>query len=240
MNRVAPAAPRRARGTEFLDDPGVDSTIAIRSLADIRRSNRLFGGTRAILDALDHAFDRAMPAHAVGANGVTLLDVGTGAGDIPAAARARAARHGVRLHTVGLERTVPVARAAAPSCGPAVVGDAQLLPFASGAFDVVTCSQVLHHFAGADAERVLRELHRVARHLVIVGDLRRSWIAAAGIWLASWPLAFHPVSRHDGVVSVMRGYSAAELSALVEGATGVAPHVRRRAGFRIVAAWSPR
>jgi len=226
--------PRRIRGSEHLDDPSVDAALSIRSLADIRRSNMLFGGTRAVLSALRPLFD----AHARGTS-LSLLDVGTGAGDIPAAARALAALRSLRLRTIGLERTLPIARAAAPACGTPVGGDALRLPFANSAFDIVTCSQVLHHFVDDDAARVLREMDRVARQLVVIGDLRRSWFAAAGIWLASWPLAFHPVSRRDGVVSVMRGYETGELDALVHAATGIRPVVRRRPGFRVVAAWTP-
>lgn len=235
MNAVTLFTPRRIRGSEHLDDPAADGALAIRSLADVRQANRYFGGTRAVLSGLRPLFD----AHAGRAEPLTLLDVGTGAGDIPAAARNLAAARAVRLQTVGLERTLPIARAAAPACGVPVSGDALRLPFPDGAFDVVTCSQVLHHFVDDEAARVLREMNRVARRLVVIGDLRRSWFAAAGIWLASWPLAFHPVSRHDGVVSVMRGYSTDELGALVRSATGAGPLVRRRPGFRVVASWAP-
>jgi len=86
---------------------------------------------------------------------------------------------------------------------------------------------------------VLRELQRVARLRVIVSDLRRSWLAAAGIWLASFPLRFHPISRHDGVLSVLRGFTAAELSAHVVRATGTVPAVSRRLGWRVTASWTP-
>jgi len=77
-------------------------------------------------------------------------------------------------------------------------GDARALPLADRSVDIVICSQVLHHFFDGETAQVLRELDRVARLRVIVADLQRSRLAAAGIWLASFLLAFHPVSRHDG------------------------------------------
>ena len=98
---------------------------------------------------------------------------------------------------------------------------------------------MLHHFEDEQIPGVLRELDRVARKVVIVSDLRRSWIAMWGFWLASWPLRFHPVTRHDGVVSVRRGFTAAELSAHVLGSTGRPPLVQRRLGFRLTATWVP-
>jgi hypothetical protein len=82
-------------------------------------------------------------------------------------------------------------------------------------------------------------MDRVARCRVIVSDLRRSWIAAAGLWLVSFPLRFHAVSRHDGVVSVLRGFTAEELTDTVRQAVPRTPTVRERAGFRVTASWSP-
>ena len=167
------------------------------------------------------------------------LDVGTGLGDIPRAAQRAGAPRGVTVHTIGLELAVPIARAAATRCTHAVAADALALPFATASIDVVTCSQVLHHFDGEAAEQLLRECTRVARHAVIIGDLRRSWIAIAGLWAGSYLLGFHPVSRHDGIVSIRRGYTVDELRALVQSATGCTPRTRGGLGFRVVARWAP-
>ena len=232
MSYANPLVPRRIRGTEHLDDRTLDPALALRSLADVRRANRLFGGTSAVLAEL-------RPLLCGAPRTLTLLDVGTGAGDIPAAARQLAASRGITLDTIGLEWTLPLTRGAAPQCNTALTGDARALPFASRSIDVVTCSQVLHHFDDTGSIALLVELTRVARQRVIVGEIRRSWLAAGGLWLASWPLGFHPVSRHDGVVSVLRGFVRADLGALVRRATASDPSVTARAGFRITASWTP-
>jgi SAM-dependent methyltransferase len=122
----------------------------------------------------------------------------------------------------------------------AVCADALALPFADGAVDVVTCSQLLHHFADGDAEQLVAELNRVARRVVVVSDLRRSWLAAAGFWLVSFPMRFHAVTRHDGVVSVLRGFTVAELHGIIRAGAGVSPVVTRRLGYRLTARWTPR
>lgn len=223
--------PRRRRGVELLDDPAADGALTARSLRDIALANRWFGGTSAVLAALEETWDATHPTRQ------TMLDVGTGAGDIPARARDRAAVRGIRLTTFGVDRTHGVARDAASAAGPTCVADGLALPFADQSVDVVTCSQVLHHFADERAALLLREMHRVAAGVVIVADLRRSWTAAAGIWTASFALGFHPVSRHDGVLSVFRGYRGAELAELVERSVGVVPIVRDRPGFRLTACW---
>lgn len=225
--------PERRRGREILDDPAVAPQVVRQSLADVARANALFGGRRAVCRELARLFARAS------GTSLTLLDVGTGYGDVPAAARTLARGAGVRLQTYALESSPVLATSARSPDLPMVRGTALALPFRDRSVDIVICSQVLHHFEDCLASTLLRELDRVARMAVIVSDLRRSWIAAAGIWLASWPLRFHPVSRHDGVVSVLRGYTVPELRMLVECATGRRAATRARAGFRIASAWSP-
>jgi SAM-dependent methyltransferase len=169
----------------------------------------------------------------------TLLDVGTGTGDIPDRLRRAAAKRKVSLDVFGLDGRPELVKATREFPVSGICGDAMDLPFASRAFDFVIASQVLHHFAPDDAMRLIREMHRVARRRVIIADLRRSWVAVAGLWLVSFPLGFHRVSRHDGVVSILRGFEESELRNLVRQAVGVEPAVRRRAGWRVTATWDP-
>lgn len=219
----------------MLDDPAVDPSLALRSLRDVALANRLFGGRRAVLGALGAALRESSSPR----DELTLLDLGTGLGDIPAAAAALATREGRVLRTIGLELAPRLAAAAQARCTHALAADALHLPFADHSIDIVTCSQVLHHFDGEEADRLLQECTRVSRRRVIIGDLRRSWLAVAGLWSASFALGFHPVSRHDGVVSVLRGYTRDELDHLITRATGIAPHVFTGLGFRVTASWSP-
>jgi SAM-dependent methyltransferase len=224
--------PRRTRGREILDDPDVDPEVVKRSLADVVRSNSLFGGMSSAIDEFREAL-KELPTEA------TLLDVGTGLGDIPCRAREVARKMGVDLTTMGLDSALELAHASRSVLTLAVCGDALRLPFADHSVDIVMCSQVLHHFAGADALELLREMNRVARIRVIVSDLQRSWIAAAGLWLLSFPLRFHAVSRHDGVVSVMRGFTPEELVDTVREAVARKTVVHRRRGFRVTTSWAP-
>ena len=196
----------------------------------MRRSNTLLGGTWAVLSELSRLFPTLGPR-------ASLLDVGTGLADIPHAARERASARGVSLTTFGVDEAETLARVTDRLLDGSVCADARRLPFADSSIDVVTCSQVLHHFADGEIPHVLRELDRVARRRVIVSDLRRSWLAACGFWLVTWPLGFHSVTRHDGFVSVLRGFTPDELFGHVLSATGRRAEVRRHIGFRLTASW---
>ena len=225
--------PSRRRGSEILDDPATDPAVRERSLHDVRRSNLLLGGLRAVLAELA----RLLPS--LGPQAV-LLDVGTGLADIPLAARERARKQGVTLVVFGVDGAESLSRLAARTLDGSACADVRALPFADASIDVVACSQLLHHFEDHEIPGVLRELDRVARRQVIVSDLRRSWLAACGFWLVSWPLGFSPVTRHDGTLSVLRGFTAAELSQYVQRATGRHATVRRHVGWRLTASWEKR
>ncbi|MDB4915925.1 MAG: Methyltransferase type 11 [Gemmatimonadetes bacterium] len=224
--------PRRRRSFEHLDDPRTDAALRERSLRDVRRANTVLGGANAVLSELR----RLLPS--LGAE-ATLLDVGTGLADIPLRAKSLAARRNVRLRTFGVDEAETLARVTGDILDGSTCADARNLPFANSTFDVVICSQVLHHFEDAEVPVILKELDRVASGAVIVSDLRRSWLAVSGFWLVTWPLGFHPVSRHDGMVSVLRGFTAAELAWHVETATGRSSSVRRHLGYRLTATWTP-
>jgi ubiquinone/menaquinone biosynthesis C-methylase UbiE len=223
---------RRIELAELLDGEIVDDETRLRALRDVARANAVFGGARAALSELWTVLGPQSPA-------ASLLDVGTGAGDIAALASRHARARGVALDVIGIDLSPVLAKFAAGAGTPTVCGDALALPFADKSVDVVVCSQLLHHFTDDAAGDVIRELDRVARQRVIVSDLRRSWFAAAGFWLLSFPLRFHTVSRHDGVVSVCRAFTPGELRRLVAESVSERPRVRKRLGYRLTASWAP-
>ncbi len=86
---------------------------------------------------------------------------------------------------------------------------------------------------------LFRECDRVARHAVIVADLRRSAIARAAFLVGGRLLRFHPVTLADGETSIRRGYTRAELVDLLH-AAGIDGSVAGRPFYRLVAVWRPR
>jgi SAM-dependent methyltransferase len=234
--------PARRRGVEILDDPNVDPAVRERSIGDVTRSNSRLGGLRAARLALRQAM-AAFATYSVGdanAQPTTLLDVGTGLGDIPAAAASDARARNRDVVTIGVDEAFSLLVAARSRLTHVVCANALALPFRDHSIDVVSCSQVLHHFEDVDALRLLEEMDRVAMRAVVISDLRRSWLAVIGFWFVSWPLRFHRVTRHDGIVSVLRGFTDSDLHRLVARATGNNPSVRRRLGYRLTALWTPR
>lgn len=181
--------------------------------------------------------DRLLSGPGPRAQELTLLDIGTGAGDIPAAARAWGADRGIAIHPFGLERLRPAAALARAIGLPMTLGCLSALPFRPRSVDVVTISQVLHHCDRASAVALLRGATAIARRGVVVADLLRSTTAALLFGVAARALGFDHHTRVDGATSVARGFTADELLALGSEA-GVGTSVVVRPGWRVVAWWA--
>lgn len=221
-------------GREALDDSRAAADLIRATLDDIARANALFGGSAAVA----YGIEQLVAGHPDATRrSLTVLDLGAGGGDVARFVRPRLARRGIALEFTALERHPAAARLCRERGIRSLVADVAAIPLANGAADIVIMSQLLHHFRPDAAAELLRAAARLARLGVVVADLRRARAAQVGIWLASFALGFHPVSRHDGVVSVRRGFTTRELSDLFA-AAGLRASVRRRPGYRVVGVWT--
>ena len=219
------------RGTELLDRPDADPRLVEVNLRNIARANRWLGGRRALAWGL-HRLQRHLPR----GSRLSLLDIGTGYGDLPLYAARWGRRHGLDIVPIGLERIPVAARIAAANGLPTMLGCASAFPVRPKSVDLVLVSQVVHHFTRDAAAELLRACDRLARRAVIVVDLLRSRAAALGFHLGGRLLAFDGTTMADGLTSIERGLSAPELAAVLR-AAGVTGQVRRVAPFRLVATW---
>lgn len=227
MTTALPLAP----GHELLDHPDADAALVASSLHHIARSNWWFGGWWAVRQGLGELL-RETPR----GSRVTLLDIGTGKGDIPRRAVAWGARRGLTIVPLGIDRHPAAALLADREGVPSAVACAGALPFAPGSVDVIIASQLLHHLAPAAIIDFVRSATATARRGVVVADLRRSSLALGGFWIGSRLLGFDKATRDDGLTSVRRGFTRIELTDLLQQA-GVRSTVRQTPGFRLVAAW---
>ena len=208
-----PLRPVRTHEEEWMDLPGQDPALVDECLEDLRRLNHFTGGIFLTLRALG----RLTPEFALGDN-LEILDVATGGGDFPRAMAAWAERRGLRAHILATDLSPEIlgraARGKSPPGMEFAVADARRLPFDDGAFDVATCSLLLHHLEPDDAVLMLGEMRRVARRGVIINDLVRSWVGYLGGLVVPRMMSRNPLFRHDAPLSVRRAYTRDEMSAL--------------------------
>jgi ubiquinone/menaquinone biosynthesis C-methylase UbiE len=217
---------KRATALELIDGP-LDSEAELRrSFRDIAIANRWFGGIGAVKRALRDVRPQA------------ILDVCTGIADIPAAVRSDAIAKGRDLHITCLDNNpllISYARERyAGDLGLSFIqGNATVLPFEEGAFDVAMCNLALHHFDPPSAVALLAELRRVSSIAPVVTDLQRSAIAYLATF-AFTRFTRNRLTRHDGPLSARRAYTPAEALALARHAGWRAPRVYTFGVIRMV------
>jgi ubiquinone/menaquinone biosynthesis C-methylase UbiE len=207
--------PKRIYVEELLDaGEGTDDDVA-RNLSDLRRINRFLGGTKVVLSALSSFAQNGEVKQ------LSLLDVGTGSADIPSEVIRWCKQRGINAMISALDISERNLRIARTRLGISrdihlIRADSLKLPFAERSFDYVTASLFLHHFQDEDVVRLLSDFARVARRAVIVNDLVRNMVPYYFARLTGRILATSFLTRNDGPVSVLRGFTIEEMKRLAE------------------------
>jgi SAM-dependent methyltransferase len=220
---------------EIMDRPDLnprDHAHALRGLARINWWSRSAGILWPAL--VEQARQKTEP--------LRVLDLATGAGDVPIRLSRRAQRTGVRLLIEGCDISpvaVEVAQRRAEQVGAAVrffVHDALNGPLLSG-YDAVMSSLFLHHLERDRARTLLQRMAAQTRGLVLVNDLVRS---ASGLILAhvgTRLLSRSYVVHTDGPRSVEGAFTLPELRALAAEAGLHGANVSWRWPCRMLLTW---
>ena len=180
-------------------------------LRNLRRLNRYFGSYRLIAHFLRRWIRSGME--------LRVLDLATGSGDIPRLVvdHARAVGAVVTVEAVDQQpSTLQIARRLSADYPEIQFIEGDVLTFEREPYDVVLCSLALHHFSEADAINLLRRCRELSRRYVLVADLRRGWMATAGVYLLTSLFFREPMTQTDARLSAERAFSFAEFRGLAE------------------------
>ena len=225
---------KRSLEKEMMDLPVGSASLLEGNLSDLRVFNRALGARRGVLNRLAALVEKNRLGR------FSLLDVGTGSGDIPIAIVRWARRKGIAARIVALEPhpvTAAVARRETKDFPEISIlrGDGFKPPFRSGAFDFVLASQVLHHFSEEEIAVLLRVWAGSARRALLVSDLVRHPLAYCAVRLLTGIFTRNVMTRTDAPLSVSRAFTLSEWQKLFR-AAGVGPaRVLAFFTFRMVA-----
>lgn len=194
----------RALESELMDDfsqGGVELAEAHRHL---RRLNKLFGAARPVCRGLDRLWKEVGKPERW-----TIMDVGCGAGELNRTVFRWARRRGVRLSLILVDKSEEACEEAGRLFG----GDERVQIWRDDLFglpescvDVVTASQFAHHFSEEELIAVVRRMSALARVGVVLADIHRHWLAWAAVSLATRMVSGNRYIRHDGPLSVAKGF----------------------------------
>lgn len=233
-----PKLKKRIHNPELIDFPeNLSAREMERMLSELRQVNRWLGGQTAVLGPLRDAVLQLF--HSSDQGPIRIVDIGSGSADIPVAIARWARRQGIAVRVLAVdlsEKTCLVARqltASFPEITP-IQADALNLPLAPKSCHIISFSAFLHHFKSEEVIRVLRVGAEAAKGPIIINDLHRSWFAYSGIRVLTRLFSQSSAIRHDGPLSVRKGFRRHELESLVRAAGLETPGARWRWAFRWV------
>ncbi|HTS17854.1 MAG TPA: methyltransferase domain-containing protein [Verrucomicrobiae bacterium] len=224
--RFDPAVP------EVMDRHGNDPALLRADLRVLEHINRRLGGYHIPLRYLAELLDKAPTER------ITILDLATGAADVPRAVAQWARQRGLHAEITAVDANpeiLQIARERSASW-PEIrfeQRDLLALPYSPASFDVVLCSLTLHHFSEPNAVAVLQRIHDIARVGYIVNDLRRSCIAIGLSKLMAATIITNPIAKFDAPASCERAFRVPELRAMARKAGLANAVIRRQRFFRM-------
>lgn len=197
---------RAADEREQMDRPDCDPRKLDNTYRQFGLVNRIVAGWR-------HLYLRELRP-LLSEQPTTLLDVGSGGGDLAMMLARWALKDRLALHITGID---PDPRAAAFASKRPPIRGVEFRQAHSGDlvregrdFDVVISNHVLHHLDPDEFRELLAHSEILSRQKVLHNDLRRSAVAFALFGLASLPLP-NSYIREDGLTSIRRSYTTSEL-----------------------------
>ena len=223
---------QRVDAPEILDSDGCSPADVQAALTVLGRVNRWFGGVTTTQKMVERA------SRAIRTKQFSMLEVAAGLGELPELVRLNLARCGINLQVTLLDRAqshLPVKNGAIPR-SQGIVADALAIPFANGAFDLVSCNLFAHHLNAQQLTQFVREGLRVSRCALLINDLIRHPLHLS-LAYAGYPIMRNRIAWLDGLTSVRRAYVPEEIRSIFSTAlsaeTGATVEISRNYLFRM-------
>jgi ubiquinone/menaquinone biosynthesis C-methylase UbiE len=208
---------QRVDAPEILDTDACSPADVEISMRDIGRVNRWFGGVATTQKMVERVAESSRT------NGLSLLEVAAGLGEVPEIVQRKLAGRRIALDVTLLDRAqshLPCANL--PLRNHSVVADAFAIPFSDGSFDLVSCCLFAHHLHTQKLAEFVREGLRVSRRALLINDLVRHPVHLA-LAFAGFPFMRSRVAWLDGLTSVRRAYVPDEIRSMLVSALSMQP-----------------
>jgi 2-polyprenyl-3-methyl-5-hydroxy-6-metoxy-1,4-benzoquinol methylase len=203
----------RINAPELLDSPDMEQSFAIRSYHFMSIVNRYFGGTAIVKSFIKNAAktrDNAEP--------LKILDIGSGACDIPAAICRWANAAQINLEITCIETNPYAIKLAQENIKDypniKLVQEDIFSYQPDEKYDCATGSLFFHHLADEQILDLINTLRTFGCRSILINDLHRSLLCYAGCLIAS--LFIRSDVRHDALLSIRKGFKPAQLYELTK------------------------
>ncbi|WP_422080088.1 methyltransferase domain-containing protein [Ulvibacterium sp.] len=224
---------KRSRESELMDNPEVSQQTLENVLRDINRANRILGGNRATIKALSQLVSQNPR------DSYTVLDMGCGDGAMLREVVLFFRRIGKNVKCLGIDlngNALRMAREASLDFPEITYLKKDILDSdASGLeCDMLITTLTLHHFYDEEIPAILKRFGKLARIGIVINDLQRSPLAYSLFKVFSLIFIHTAMAKNDGLVSIARGFTKAELTQFSKGILGVEHKIIWQWAFRYV------
>ncbi len=219
----------RAPGPEILDGDDVGAELFAEVMDDLASVSRVLLAHGPTIGFL-HRATRTLPRGSV----ISILDVGSGEGDLLRRIRRWSDHRGLDARLSGIDLN-PRSADAAHARTPAAMAIEYLTGDVfghGGPVDFVVSSLFTHHLTDAQVIRFVQWMQRTAARGWFVNDLHRHPVAFHAFGLTARLARWHRIVREDGQTSVARAFRPQEWHALLAQA-GVEARVSWKPLFRL-------
>jgi 2-polyprenyl-3-methyl-5-hydroxy-6-metoxy-1,4-benzoquinol methylase len=218
---------QRSSQKEVMDEIDVGVRKLLPSFRFMRMVNRWLGGTSAVLHFLETT---SIPEREF-----TVLDLGTGCGDIPVAIQKWAKQNKKKAHITAIDTNphfIEYAKKHSAHPGIGYLCHSAFDIESLGTFDYIIASMFFHHLPDERIVALLQKMFQHCRRGFLVNDLYRHPIAYAGV-AALTALRFDPVLFHDAKLSVKRGFRETDALNYRDWSGIDQLQIQQRPGFRL-------
>ncbi|MAN58325.1 MAG: methyltransferase [Flavobacteriaceae bacterium] len=205
------ASKYRSSEVEIMDSFDLQGAEMSELLNDLKTVNRYLGGTRITLEGIKKLLTnrpRDRP--------VTIVDFGCGDGEMLRKCAIYGENVGCKFKLIGVDANGHILEDARIKSANYknisfqkidVFSTEQSLPEC----DIALCTLFLHHFRDSEIAALLQRIHIRSNVGIVVNDLQRSWLAFRLFKVFGRVFLKSKTARHDGLVSVARGFRKKEL-----------------------------
>jgi len=230
---------KRHRENELMDNPGVSSANLKRIYEDIDQANRLLGGDKGTLDAIDDLIlDNPQKSY-------TVIDIGCGNGAILRKVCRFFRKRNLEVQLTGIDlndSAIAIAKESSMDYPEIEYVTTDVLQKAASNFkaDIVISTLTMHHIPEENIPLFLRQLTKMACMGVIINDLKRSRSAYYLFKLFSVIFIKTMIAKNDGLVSIRSGFTKKELLQYSKLLPDMDYEIRSKWAFRYVWVMQPK
>lgn len=206
---------KRSTQSEIMDDFDLQGKEMEILLTDLKRVNQLLGGNSITVNGIKKLLTSTSTKNA------TIIDIGCGDGELLRQCAKFTRKNKWKCTFIGVDANKHILETAKSRSKAYPEISFQTVNILSEDIklykpDIFLCTLFLHHFKNEQITNILASLMKQAKVGVVINDLHRSKIAFKLFKLFSAIFIKTRIAKHDGLVSVARGFKKQELNKISE------------------------